>query len=191
MESEADGARPQAARIDTVENALGLAAAIDQAGNAVLIADRDGNITYVNAAFTRMTGYASDEVIGRNPRILRSGRHDTAYYKDLWERIAAGGNWQGELINRRKDGSLYTEEMTIAPVLDSTGQYRALRGCQTGRHGTPEIGGRSQIPCRDCDLVAGRDYRNDAGRDRHQLEQRRPEAMYGYRAKEVSGNRSR
>ena len=101
---------------------LGLATAIEQAGHAVVITDPGGNILYVNAAFTRMTGYSSEEAIGRNPRLLKSGKQNALYYKDLWGNITSGRNWHGELCNRRKDGSEYIEEMTIAPVLDPTGR---------------------------------------------------------------------
>ena len=100
---------------------VGLAAAIDQAGQAVVIVDRRGNIEYVNAAFTRMTGYTLEEARGRNPRFLKSGRHDSAFYKHLWDTITAGSSWQREIVNRRKDGSFYIEEMTISPVLDADG----------------------------------------------------------------------
>ena len=109
---------------------IGLAAAINQAGQGVVVTDSRGNILYVNAAFTSMTGYTPEEAIGRSPRILKSGLQDSAYYQDLWRTITAGRNWQGELINRRKDGSVYVEEMTIAPVLNSQGttvRYIALK----------------------------------------------------------------
>lgn len=103
-------------------NDLALASAINQAGQAVVITDRHGVILYVNAAFTSMTGYSRLEVLGQNPRILKSGNQDPRYYGDLWSTITAGRNWHGELVNRRKDGTLYVEEMTIAPVLDSSGE---------------------------------------------------------------------
>ncbi len=94
------------------------AAALDAAANGVVITDRGGVIVSVNPAFTRLTGYAAEEVLGRNPRLLKSGRQDPAFYRDLWETIAAGRVWQGELINRRKDGSEYIEEQTITPVIN-------------------------------------------------------------------------
>ena len=123
------------------ENDNGLAAAINQAGQAVVITDPRGNIEYVNAAFTVMTGYGAQEVIGRNPNLLKSGNQDPSYYRDLWATIAAGRNWHGELMNRRKDGTLYTEEMTIAPVLDSDGRiarYIALKQDVTDRRRTED-----------------------------------------------------
>jgi PAS domain S-box-containing protein len=115
---------------------IGLAAAIEQAGQAAVITDRNGAILYVNAAFTRMTGYSFQEAVGENPRLLKSGRQDPAYYRELWGTITAGRNWQGELINRRKDGSVYIEEMTIAPVRDTEGNiacYIALKNDVTER----------------------------------------------------------
>jgi two-component system, cell cycle sensor histidine kinase and response regulator CckA len=93
-------------------------AALESAANAVVLADRDGNILWVNPAFTKLTGYTFEEVIGKNPRILSSGKHEPAFYEDLWKTVRSGNVWRGEIINRRKDGTLYTEEMTITPVLD-------------------------------------------------------------------------
>jgi two-component system sensor histidine kinase/response regulator len=109
------------AEICTQMNGIGLAA-INQAGHAVVITDRDGTIRYVNAAFTEMTGYTAEEAIGRTPRLLKSGRQDPAFYRDLWQTVTSGRTWSGDLINRRKDGSFYTEEMSIAPVFGGEGK---------------------------------------------------------------------
>jgi len=92
--------------------------AIEQSLEAVLITDVQGNIRYVNPAFTRMTGYSREEALGQNPRVLKSGEHASAFYQQLWQTILNGEIWHGELINRRKDGSFYTEEMSIVPVRD-------------------------------------------------------------------------
>jgi two-component system, NtrC family, sensor kinase len=97
-------------------------AALEAAANAIVIVDPQGCINWVNPAFTRLTGYRADEVIGQNPRILKSGVHEESYYRDLWQTILSGSVWQGEITNRNKDGSLYTEGMTITPVLDSADQ---------------------------------------------------------------------
>ncbi len=94
-----------------------LAATVD----AVVITDRDGTIEWVNPAFTRLTGYTAEEAVGHNPRFLKSGAQPAAFYRDLWETLLEGRVWYGELSNRRKDGSLYTEEMTITPVNDEAG----------------------------------------------------------------------
>jgi PAS domain S-box-containing protein len=99
--------------------------ALDAAANAMVITDREGVIEWVNPAFTRLSGHALEEAIGKNPRdLVRSGQHDQAFYKHLWDTILAGQVWRGELINRRKDGSLYTEAQTITPVRDEKGDIR-------------------------------------------------------------------
>lgn len=96
-------------------------AALESTVNGVVITEFSGTIVWVNAAFTKMTGYSSAEAIGGNPKILKSGRHDDAFYKDLWEKISAGHVWKGEVTNKRKDGTLYTEEMSITPVRNHLG----------------------------------------------------------------------
>ena len=96
-------------------------AALEAVANGVVITDAQGTILWVNAAFTRMTGYSSAEVIGQNPRLLKSGEHPKAFYEELWAAITSGRSWSGEMTNRRKDGSLYVEEQTITPVPDAGG----------------------------------------------------------------------
>ena len=98
-----------------------LAAAIEQSGEAVVLTDPDGTIRYVNPAFTRITGYSAAEAIGRTPAVLKSGLQSEAFYRELWTTITAGKTWEGRIVNRRKDGSLYTEEMTISAVRDAAG----------------------------------------------------------------------
>jgi two-component system cell cycle sensor histidine kinase/response regulator CckA len=98
-----------------------LATAIDQAGESIVITDTTGAILYVNPAFERVTGYSRAEAIGQNSRLLKSGKHNRAFYEALWATITAGQVWQGRLVNRKKDGSLYTEEATISPVRDERG----------------------------------------------------------------------
>ena len=98
-----------------------LTMAIEQAGEMVVITDPDGLIQYVNPVFERITGYTREEVLGQNPRFLKSGEHDDAFYQDLWETISRGQTWRGRMINRCKDGSLFTEDSTISPVVDSAG----------------------------------------------------------------------
>ena len=97
-------------------------AALESAANGVVIADRKGQIVWVNPAFTRLTGYAPSEAIGQSPRVLKSGAHDSAFYQQLWNTILSGQVWQGEISNRRKNGTLYTEEMTITPVRNARGE---------------------------------------------------------------------
>lgn len=92
------------------------AAALHNAANAIVITDRQGTILWTNPSFSTLTGYSAQEVLGRNPRILKSGAHEKEFYKQMWARILSGGVWQGEFTNRRKDGTLYHDEHTIAPV---------------------------------------------------------------------------
>lgn len=96
--------------------------ALEAAANAILITDRAGKILSANKAFCDLTGYALREIVGRTPNFLKSGAHDPRLYRDLWNTVNAGRVWQGEIINRRKDGSLYCEEMTITPVHGAGGQ---------------------------------------------------------------------
>ena len=98
-----------------------LAAAVEQAAEAIVITDLDGRIEYVNPAFERVTGYTRAEMVGKNSSILKSGRHDEAFYAALWRTIAGGGTWQGHFVNRRKDGGLFEEDATISPVRDGAG----------------------------------------------------------------------
>ncbi|MDO9263712.1 MAG: PAS domain S-box protein [Desulfosalsimonadaceae bacterium] len=99
-----------------------LMAAIEQAGEVVVITNPDGIIQYVNPAFEEVTGYIREEVIGQNPRILKSGRQDVIFYQQLWETITSGRVWSGRMVNKRKDGALYTEDATISPVCDAAGR---------------------------------------------------------------------
>jgi len=97
------------------------AAALGSAANAIVITDREGSIQWVNPAYEQLTGFSLSEVIGQNPRLLKSGLQPPEFYKNLWDTILAGQVWQAELVNKRKDGSLYTEEETITPLLDDSG----------------------------------------------------------------------
>jgi PAS domain S-box-containing protein len=99
-----------------------LAMAAEQAVEAYVITDVDGKILYVNPAFTSMTGYSREEACGQNPRILKSGKQVTAFYKEMWTTLRGGKHWSGRIVNRRKDGRLYEEDMTIAPVRDADGE---------------------------------------------------------------------
>ncbi|MGC8908534.1 MAG: PAS domain S-box protein [Desulfomonilaceae bacterium] len=98
-----------------------LATAIEQAAEAVVITDPEGIINYVNPAFERITQYTKEEAIGQTPRILKSGQHDEAFYRNLWDTITRGRPWIGSFINRKKDGSLYREDATISPVKSPSG----------------------------------------------------------------------
>jgi two-component system cell cycle sensor histidine kinase/response regulator CckA len=99
-----------------------LATAVEQAAESIVITDTRGDILYVNPAFEKDSGYSRAEVLGRNPRISKSGKHDAQFYRRMWEVLNHGEIWSGHLINRRKDGTLYEEEATISPVRDATGK---------------------------------------------------------------------
>ncbi len=132
----ADASRP-----GTITNE-GLAAAVEQAANGIVITDTAGIIQYVNPAFTEMTGYSLGDAVGHHTRLLKSGRQPRSMYEELWKTITSGLVWQGELINRRKDGSLYTEELRIAPVRGAGGQvsgYIAVKQDITARRAAEEM----------------------------------------------------
>jgi diguanylate cyclase len=99
-----------------------LARALEAAADAVFIADREGRIVWVNDAFCRLSGYGRDEAIGRTPGLLKSGKQSPDFYRELWETILAGRTWQGELVERRRDGSLWTASQVVTPLLDEAGQ---------------------------------------------------------------------
>ncbi|MFI5120020.1 MAG: PAS domain S-box protein [Thermoanaerobaculia bacterium] len=99
-----------------------LAEIVEQASEDVIMTDVDGNITYVNPAFERISGYRRGEVEGQNPRFLKSGRRDSKFYAELWQTITSGRIWSGHFINKRKDGTLFEEEGSIFPVRDHAGQ---------------------------------------------------------------------
>ncbi|MFI5116646.1 MAG: PAS domain S-box protein [Terriglobales bacterium] len=112
------------------------AAALQAAANSIVITDSSGTILWSNHAFSQLTGYAPEEALGSNPRLLKSGKHDRAFYSNLWATITSGNTWDGEIINRRKDGTIYTEEMTITPVyLGNSGitHYVAIKQDCTAR----------------------------------------------------------
>ncbi|MBZ5516928.1 MAG: PAS domain S-box protein, partial [Acidobacteriia bacterium] len=99
-----------------------LSQAVEQAAEAIVVTDPEGNIAYVNPAFERVTGYSRPEVVGRNPRILKSGKQDAEFYRTMWETLARGEAWSGRFVNRRKDGTLYEAEAVISPVRDGAGR---------------------------------------------------------------------
>jgi diguanylate cyclase (GGDEF)-like protein/PAS domain S-box-containing protein len=99
-----------------------LSTALEQTADSVMITTTDGAIEYVNQAFTHTTGYDAYEVIGRTPNVLKSGKHDAEFYRGLWDTILAGNRFNQVIVNRRKDGSLYSEEKTITPLKDANGR---------------------------------------------------------------------
>ncbi len=97
-------------------------AAFESAGEGIVITDLAGNIQYANPVFEKISGYRRDDLIGQNPRILKSGKHPASFYQRLWQTLGRGDVWRGAFVNRRKDGTTYHSEQTIAPVRTSTGQ---------------------------------------------------------------------
>ncbi len=98
-----------------------LSTAINQMGEMVVITDIGGNIEYVNPAFESVSGYSRDEVLGENPRLLKSGIHSKMFYKNMWECISSGNPWSGQMHNRRKNGTIYIEDAIVSPVCDAQG----------------------------------------------------------------------
>ncbi|WP_423409684.1 MFS transporter [Heyndrickxia sp. MSNUG] len=101
---------------------------IDHTIEGVMITDVKGNIEQVNPAFTTVTGYTPEEIIGKNPRILRSGEHEEDFYNDMWQAIKENGFWQGEIWNKKKNGTIYPEWLTISPVKNEAGEIKNFVG---------------------------------------------------------------
>lgn len=99
-----------------------LISAVQQTGEAVVVTDLQGIIEFVNPAFETITGYSKEEAIGAKPNILKSGKHDELFYQELWNTISRGETFKSRMVNKRKDGSLYTEEATISPVSSGEGK---------------------------------------------------------------------
>jgi len=104
------------------QDLIRLSTAVEQSPTSIVITDADARIIYINRAFERASGYARDEVLGRNPNILNSGLTPPETYRDMWINLSAGRVWRGEFVNRRKDGSQYTELAIIAPIRGDDGQ---------------------------------------------------------------------
>lgn len=110
---------------------------LNAAGNGIAIVDINGQFVWVNPAFTQLTGYTFEEVVGQSPSILKSGLVNDTVYKSLWSTVAAGNVWTGDLINRRKDGTLYIDHQTITPIRNDAGEithYFVIRSDETERH---------------------------------------------------------
>ena len=108
-------------RQQAVEERIRLATAVEQAAESVIISDRRGTIHYVNPAFERLSGFGSEDIVGKNFRILKSDRHDETFYREMWKMITSGKAWAGRISNRMKDGSLRQFETTISPIRDKNG----------------------------------------------------------------------
>ncbi len=96
--------------------------AVEQAQASIVISDQDGTVLYVNPYFSEITGYAREDAIGQNPRVLKSGEHDADFYRAMWETLTSGQTWRGEIINRNKHGELFWEFAAISPIFDDAGR---------------------------------------------------------------------
>jgi PAS domain S-box-containing protein len=134
--AEKEKLRGTAERRRAEEEKASLVTAIEQAAEEILITDAEGIVRYCNPSFEQVTGYSREEALGRNPRFLKSGRHDAAFYENLWQTIKSGGVWTGRMVNRKKDGTLYEAEGTISPIHDSSGK---LTGFVSARHDVTEL----------------------------------------------------
>ena len=122
--SDLSGEKRTLARLRT------LSLAVAQSPESIMITDNAGRIEYVNEAFLTTTGYEAPEVVGKNPRLLKSGKVDSQVFQDMWQRLASGESWRGELINRRKDNSEYEEEAILSPIVGDAGEtvgYLAIK----------------------------------------------------------------
>ncbi len=109
-------------RVDLEQRRLQLDKVVQQSPASIVITDKDGLIEYVNPKFTQVTGYAIEEVVGENPSILKTGHTSSQQYEEMWRTITAGIVWQGEFLNKKKDGSTYWEVASIAPVINNAGE---------------------------------------------------------------------
>lgn len=130
-------------RQQSEEAQLRLATAIQQSADLVVITDPNGDIEYVNPAFERTTGFERGKVLGKNPRFLKGGQHPHSFYKEMWQVISSGSVWSGNFVNRRRDGTLFTEVATITPVRDSSG--RTVNYVKVSRDVTQQLLMESQL----------------------------------------------
>jgi PAS domain S-box-containing protein len=128
--SVADQVAGALARTQMIRTQQRLSTAIEQAGESMIITNLDGTIIYVNPAFEHISGYSRAKVVGQNPRLLKSDQQDAAFYRELWAIISAGQVWHGRLVNKKKDGTLYTVDATITPVRDESGTIVNYVGVQ-------------------------------------------------------------
>lgn len=130
-------------RKQTEERLNQAAAVFEYTAEGVMITDAEMRILMVNPAFSATTGYSAEEVLGLNPRILQSGRHDHEFYREMWNKLEQTGNWRGEVWNRRKDGAIYPELLTISVVRDGEGRLINYLGVFTDisdiRHAQEEL----------------------------------------------------
>jgi PAS domain S-box-containing protein len=143
LQANLELARGIAQRKEAQAEQARLARSIEQVGESVIITDPDGSIVYVNPAFEKITGFTQAEAIGRNPRILKSDRHPAAFFQEMWGALLDGETWSGNLINKRKDGSLSNTVSTISPIKDQDG--RVINFVAVSRDVTSEVLLRNQL----------------------------------------------
>ena len=146
--------------------------AVEVAGHAIYITDTDGTIQYVNAAFEEITGYTRNEAIGASPRLFKSQRMPREYYERLWNTILAGETWSEEIINARKDGTIYVALQTITPVADDTGSLRWFVAVQTDKTEQKEM--------EEALAKSEREYRLLAEHATDMISRHRPDGTYIY-----------
>jgi len=140
-----------------------LSPAVEQSPASVVITDVDGNIEYVNPRFTQVTGYSAEEVLGRNPRILKSGEMPAESYRKMWQTISSGADWRGEFHNRKKSGELYWEAASLSPIKSPEGaitHYLAVKEDITDRKEAEERIAQTNRQLRQLstDLLRSQDY---------------------------------
>jgi PAS domain S-box-containing protein len=113
--------------------------AVENAPVSVVITDTEGTMVYVNPYFTKITGYSAQEAIGQNPRMLKSGQHDDAFYRNLWEVISNGRTWRGEMLNKNKDGNLFWESVSISSIFDDRGHMTHFIGVKEDIAGKKDL----------------------------------------------------
>ena len=108
-------------RLKAEKELLKLSRAVEQGPTSVIITNEEGDIEYVNQKFSEISGFSKEEVIGKNPRIWKSGKHDKKFYEDLWNTLLAGKNWSGEILNKKKNGELVWQSALISPLINNDG----------------------------------------------------------------------
>ncbi|WML50499.1 PAS domain S-box protein [Neobacillus sp. PS3-34] len=101
---------------------------MENVGQSMMVTNTKGMIEKVNRAFTKVTGYQADEVVGKNPNILQSGKHDQTFYQKMWDSVQKRGYWQGEIWNKRRNGEVYLEWLTISEVKNDAGEVKYYLG---------------------------------------------------------------
>ena len=136
------------------ERLVRLEAAVEQASDSIVIANANAAIEYVNPAFERVTGYRRQDVIGKNPRILRSGHQSESFYQAMWSALSAGQPWVADFTNRRKDGTLFEEEATISPIRDDSGEITGYVAVKRDVTTERQLKSRAELLLRERVLIA-------------------------------------